>query len=66
MKENHLNQPQASEILMVLRPRVSDTVNRKTSKFTIDALANMLSYICNACNAFGRLIYYQTFVLPLA
>ena len=45
MKENHLKQSQAAEILMVSRPRVSDVVNKKTSKFTIDALVGMLSRI---------------------
>ena len=45
MKENHLKQSQAAEILMVSRPRVSDVVNRKTSKFTIDALVGMLSRV---------------------
>jgi len=45
MKENHLKQAEVAEILMVSRPRVSDVVNRKTSKFTIDALVGMLSRI---------------------
>lgn len=39
---NHLKQAEAAEILMVSRPRVSDLVNKKASKFTIDALVNML------------------------
>jgi predicted XRE-type DNA-binding protein len=30
---------------MVSRPRVSDVVNQKTSKFTIDTLVEMLSRI---------------------
>ncbi len=40
---NHLKQAQAAEILMVSRPRVSDVVNMKVSKFTIDTLVDMLS-----------------------
>jgi predicted XRE-type DNA-binding protein len=40
---NHLKQAEAADILMISRPRVSDLVNKKTSKFTIDALVDMLS-----------------------
>ncbi len=40
-----LKQAEAAEILMVSRPRVSDVVNRKTAKFTIDTLVEMLSRI---------------------
>jgi len=40
---NHLKQAEAAGILMVSRPRVSDLVNKKTSKFTIDTLVDMLS-----------------------
>lgn len=43
--EHHLKQSEAAEILMVSRPRVSDVVNRKTSKFTLDALVGMLNRI---------------------
>lgn len=43
--ENHLKQAEAAEILMVSRPRVSDVVNMKVSKFTIDALVDMLSRV---------------------
>lgn len=43
--ENNLKQAAAAEILMVSRPRVSDVVNGKTAKFTIDALVEMLSRI---------------------
>ena len=42
---HHLKQAEAAEILMVSRPRVSDVVNRKTAKFTIDTLVEMLSRI---------------------
>jgi predicted XRE-type DNA-binding protein len=34
--KHHLKQAEAAEILMVSRPRVSDVVNKKTAKFTID------------------------------
>ena len=40
--KHHLKQAEAAEVLMVSRPRVSDVVNRKTSKFTIDTLVEML------------------------
>jgi len=39
---HHLKQSDAARILMVSRPRVSDVVNKKTAKFTIDALVEML------------------------
>lgn len=45
IKENHLKQEEAAAILQVTRPRVSDVVNKKISKFTIDALVGMLSRI---------------------
>jgi predicted XRE-type DNA-binding protein len=41
--EHQLRQADAAQILMVSRPRVSDVVNQKTSKFTIDTLVEMLS-----------------------
>jgi predicted XRE-type DNA-binding protein len=43
--EHHLKQADAAEILMVSRPRISDIVNKKTTKFTIDTLVEMLSRI---------------------
>ena len=43
IQQNDLKQAQAAEILMVSRPRVSDVVNLKTSKFTIDSLVEMLA-----------------------
>lgn len=43
--ENHLKQAEASKILQVSRPRVSDVVNKKVSKFTIDTLVDMLSRV---------------------
>ncbi|MFM2408554.1 MAG: hypothetical protein RL358_1296 [Pseudomonadota bacterium] len=38
-----LKQAEAAEILGVTRPRVSDIINKKTIKFTIDSLVEMLS-----------------------
>ena len=43
--KHHLKQADAAEILMVSRPRVSDVVNKKTAKFTIDTLVEMLSRV---------------------
>lgn len=43
--EHHLKQAEAAEILMVSRPRVSDVVNKKMAKFTIDTLVEMLGRI---------------------
>jgi predicted XRE-type DNA-binding protein len=45
IKEHHLKQSEAANILMVSRPRVSDVVNLKTTKFTIDTLVEMLSRV---------------------
>jgi len=45
IEEHRLKQAEAAEILMVSRPRISDVVNKKTSKFTIDALVEMLSRV---------------------
>ncbi|MCE2946104.1 MAG: helix-turn-helix domain-containing protein [bacterium] len=41
--EHGLRQADAAQILMVSRPRISDVVNHKTAKFTIDTLVEMLS-----------------------
>lgn len=43
--QHELRQSEAAGILMVSRPRVSDVINRKTAKFTIDALVDMLGRI---------------------
>jgi predicted XRE-type DNA-binding protein len=43
--EHHLKQAEAAKILMVSRPRVSDVINKKTAKFTIDTLVEMLGRI---------------------
>lgn len=45
IRETNLKQKEAAEILHVTRPRVSDVVNKKTGKFTIDALVDMLGRI---------------------
>lgn len=39
----HLKQADAAQIPGMTRPRVSDVINRKTPKFTIDALVDMLA-----------------------
>jgi len=41
--DNHYKQYEAAEILKVSRPRVTDVVNKKTSKFTIDMLVTLLA-----------------------
>jgi len=43
--DNDLKQIEAAEILHVSRPRVSDLVNKKTTKFTFDTLLNMLNRV---------------------
>ena len=43
IKENNLKQEQAAKILHITRPRVSDMVNLKLSKFTIDTLIELLA-----------------------
>lgn len=43
--EHRLKQADAAEILMVSRPRVSDVMNKKAAKFTIDTLIELLSRI---------------------
>jgi predicted XRE-type DNA-binding protein len=45
IKVSHLKQDEAATILRVTRPRVSDVVNKKSSKFTIDSLVGMLARI---------------------
>ncbi|MDO5090008.1 MAG: XRE family transcriptional regulator [Cardiobacteriaceae bacterium] len=41
--DNGLKQADAAQILGISRPRVSDVVNMKTGKFTLDALVMMLA-----------------------
>jgi predicted XRE-type DNA-binding protein len=43
--QHQLEQADAAQILMVSRPRVSDVVNQKTAKFTIDTWVDMLSRV---------------------
>src|SRR5438876_12420627 len=45
MKEASVTQAAAAEVLHITRPRVSDVVNHKVEKFTIDALVSMLGRI---------------------
>ena len=45
MKQASVTQAVAAEVLHVTRPRVSDVVNYKVEKFTIDALVEMVSRI---------------------
>lgn len=45
IREACVTQAVAAEVLHVTRPRVSDVVNHKVSKFTIDALVAMLARI---------------------
>jgi predicted XRE-type DNA-binding protein len=45
MTEHQLKQADAAKILMVSRPRISDVVNQKTGKFTIDTLVDMLGRV---------------------
>jgi len=42
IKDEELKQEEASHVLHVTRPRVSDVMRGKASKFTIDALIDML------------------------
>lgn len=41
IKAHELKQREAAQVLMVSRPRVSDVVNRKIEKFTIDTLIEL-------------------------
>ena len=41
--EKKLKQLEAAKILGITRPRVSDLIRKKTIKFTIDALVDMLA-----------------------
>ncbi len=42
IKEKQLKQEEASDLLQVTRPRVSDIMRGKSGKFTIDALVDIL------------------------
>jgi predicted XRE-type DNA-binding protein len=43
IKQKNLKQAEAADILGITRPRVSDIINKKSIKFTIDALVDMLA-----------------------
>jgi predicted XRE-type DNA-binding protein len=43
IEAGNLKQAEAAEILGVTRPRVSDVIQKKAIKFTIDALVDMLA-----------------------
>jgi len=43
VRASRLKQVEAAEILGVTRPRVSDAINKRTGKFTIDALVEMVA-----------------------
>ena len=45
IREQQLKQEDASRVLHVTRPRVSDVLRGKSTKFTIDALVDMLDRI---------------------
>lgn len=45
MRAGKIRQHQAAQIMHVTRPRVSDVVNQKTEKFTLDALLAMAGAI---------------------
>jgi predicted XRE-type DNA-binding protein len=42
IKEKELKQEEAAKLLHVTRPRISDVMRGKSSKFTIDSLIDML------------------------
>ncbi len=43
MAERQLKQAEAARILGITRPRVSDMINKKVAKFSIDALIDMVA-----------------------
>lgn len=45
VREQHLKQAQAAEVLKISRPRVSDIMTGKTWKFSIDMLVELLERI---------------------
>ena len=45
IRETSVTQAVAAEVLHVTRPRISDVVNHKVNKFTLDALVGMLARI---------------------
>ncbi|WP_114191483.1 helix-turn-helix domain-containing protein [Edaphovirga cremea] len=45
IKTEGIRQSEAAQVLHVSRPRVSDVVNQKTEKFTLDSLVSMAANI---------------------
>ena len=45
MRQTSVTQAAVAEVLQVTRPRISDVVNHKVEKFTIDALVSMVTRI---------------------
>lgn len=45
ISDKNMKQADVATVLHISRPRESDVVNKKTNKFTIDVLVNMLSHI---------------------
>jgi predicted XRE-type DNA-binding protein len=45
IKREKMTQLQAAQILQVSRPRVTDIVNQKVEKFSIDALVDLLAKV---------------------
>lgn len=43
INQKNLKQAEAAEILGITRPRVSDLIHKKSIKFTIDALVDMMA-----------------------
>ena len=58
--KHHLKQAEAARILMVSRPRVSDVVNKKTAKFTIDTLVEMLSRVAGRIDQAAAAVQWPT------
>jgi predicted XRE-type DNA-binding protein len=48
MNANQLKQVEAAKILGITRPRVSDVVHKKSFKFTVDSLIDMVARIGKA------------------
>ena len=45
IRQNDYRQVTAAQILRVSRPKISDVVNQKTERFTLDALVGMMGNI---------------------
>ena len=64
MRESSVTQAAAAQVLHVTRPRVSDVVNHKVEKFTIDALVDMLSRIGKQVRLAGNMTITRTPIHP--